>query len=70
MATTEKPVPVVPGPSGASFALDHHHVATALWRAGIETMPAVLVANVSRLSYQDFWLSMDDHRWTYPHDSM
>lgn len=33
------------------------HVATALRRAGIRTMPAVLVADLSRLSYQDFWLA-------------
>jgi hypothetical protein len=30
MAIAEKPVPVVYGPSGLPFAIDHHHVATAL----------------------------------------
>ena len=69
MAIAEKPVPVVLGPRQAPFAIDHHHVATALWRSGIKTMPAVLVADLSWLSYQDFWLSMDDHRWTYPYDA-
>ena len=69
MAIAEKPVPLVLGPGGVPFAIDHHHVATALSRAGIKTMPAVLVADLSRLSYQDFWLSMDDHRWTYPYDA-
>jgi hypothetical protein len=69
MAIAEKPVPVVLGPGGSPFAIDHHHVASALWRAGIKTMPAVLVADFSWLSYQDFWLSMDDRRWTYPYDA-
>lgn len=67
MAIAEKPVPLVLGPGMAPFAIDHHHVATALRRAGIKTMPAVLVADLSRLSYQDFWLLMDNNRWTYPY---
>jgi hypothetical protein len=69
MAIAEKPVPVVLGRGGVPFAIDHHHVATALWRVGIKAMPAVLVADLSRLSYQEFWLTMDDHRWTYPYNS-
>lgn len=69
MAIAEKPVPVVLGPGGAPFAIDHHHVATALRRAGLKAMPAVLVADLSRLSYQEFWLSMEDRRWTYPYDA-
>jgi len=68
MAIAEKPVPIVLGPHQAPFAIDHH-VASALWRSGIKTMPAVLVADLSWLSYQEFWLSMDDHRWTYPYDA-
>jgi hypothetical protein len=32
MAIAEKPIPVVYGPLGAPFAIDHHHVATALLR--------------------------------------
>ena len=69
MAIAEKPVPVVLGPGGSPFAIDHHHVATALWRAGIKTMPAVLVADLSSLSYGEFWLSMENQRWTYPYDA-
>jgi hypothetical protein len=30
MAIAEKPVPIVPGPASAPYAIDHHHVATAL----------------------------------------
>ncbi len=32
-------------------------------------MPAVLMADLTRLSYQEFWLTMDDHRWTYPYNA-
>nr|WKF55666.1 hypothetical protein HUO10_000110 [Paraburkholderia busanensis] len=69
MAIAEKPVPLVLGPGEQPFAIDHHHVATALRRAGIDTMPAVLVADLSCLSYQEFWLLMDNNRWTYPYNS-
>lgn len=69
MAIAEKPVPVVLGPGGLPFAIDHHHVATALRRAGRKSMPAVLVADFSSLSYPEFWLSMDNRRWTYPYDA-
>jgi hypothetical protein len=69
MAIAEKPVPFVLGPGGSPFAIDHHHVAAALRRAGIKTMPAVLVADFSSLSFQEFWLSMEDRRWTYPYDA-
>jgi hypothetical protein len=69
MAIAEKPVPFVLGPGGLTFAIDHHHVASALRCTGIKTMPAVLVADFSSLSRQEFWLSMEDHRWTYPYDA-
>lgn len=69
MAIAEKPVPVVLGPAGAPFAIDHHHVAAALWHTGVKAMPAVLVADLSALSYPDFWLSMENRRWTYPYDA-
>lgn len=69
MAIAEKPVPIVLGPAGAPFAIDHHHVAAALRNVGVKTVPAVLVADFSELSYQDFWLSMDNRRWTYPYDA-
>ncbi|BCQ26483.1 chromosome partitioning protein ParB [Caballeronia sp. NK8] len=69
MAIAEKPVPVVLGPHGAPFAIDHHHVATALWRAKIKTVPFVLVRDLSSLSRTEFWLAMENNRWTYPYDS-
>ena len=69
MAIAEKPVPVVLGPDGSPFAIDHHHVATALWHIGIKAMPAVLVADFSSLSFPEFWLSMENRRWTYPYDA-
>jgi hypothetical protein len=69
MAIAEKPIPVVYGPSGAPFATDHHHVAAALWRADIKSVPFVLVRDLSSLSQSDFWLTMENNRWTCPYDA-
>ena len=69
MAIAEKPVPVVLGPGGAPYVIDHHHVATALWRAAIKSVPVVLVGDLSSFSKADFWLTMENNRWTYPYDA-
>ncbi|OUL88014.1 ParB/Srx family N-terminal domain-containing protein [Paraburkholderia hospita] len=69
MAIAEKPVPVVYGPRGAPFVIDHHHVATALWRANVKRVPIVLVSDLSSLSEAEFWLTMENNRWTYPYDA-
>ncbi|MEC5406095.1 ParB/Srx family N-terminal domain-containing protein [Paraburkholderia sp. MPAMCS5] len=68
MAIAEKPVPIVQGPGGESFATDHHHVAAALWHAGIKSVPVVLVRDLSSCSPAEFWLTLENHRWTYPYD--
>jgi hypothetical protein len=69
MAIAEKPIPIVYGVKGAAFAIDHHHVATALWRADITSVPVVLVSDLSSLSRAAFWLTLENNRWTYPYDA-
>lgn len=69
MAIVEKPVPVVYGPGDRIYAIDHHHVATALRRADIERVPVVLVRDLSWSAPADFWLTMENNRWTYPYDA-
>ncbi|MEZ2355006.1 ParB-like protein [Caballeronia sp. RCC_10] len=39
MAIADKPVPIVYGPGGVPFAIDHRHVAAALWRAHVKRVP-------------------------------
>lgn len=68
MAIAGKPIPIVYGPRGIPFAIDHHHVAAALWHAGIKSALVVLVRDLSSLSQADFWLTMENNRWTYPYD--
>ncbi|WP_025600027.1 ParB/Srx family N-terminal domain-containing protein [Burkholderia sp. WSM2230] len=68
MAIAEKPVPIVLGPGGESFATDHHHVAAALWHAGIKSVPVLLVRDLSACSQAEFWLALEDNSWTSPYD--
>ncbi|MFT0167638.1 ParB-like protein [Paraburkholderia mimosarum] len=68
-AIAEKPVPIVLGPEGAAFLIDHHHVASALWRADVHRVPIVLVRDLSALSLHVFWLTLENQRWTWPYDA-
>jgi hypothetical protein len=70
MAIAEKPIPIVCGPGGAPYAIDHHHVATALWRAKVKSVPVVLVKDLSQLSTAEFWLTLENNRWTYPYNAL
>lgn len=69
IAIAEKPVPVVLGPAEVMFVIDHHHVATALWRADVQRVPVILVTDLSSLSTTEFWLAMENNRWAYPYDA-
>lgn len=69
MAIAEKPVPVVYGRGGEAYAIDHHHVAAALWHAKTTRVPVVLVQDLSALPSAEFWLTMENNRWTYPYNA-
>ncbi|HEY1213614.1 MAG TPA: ParB/Srx family N-terminal domain-containing protein, partial [Bryobacteraceae bacterium] len=70
MAIAEKPIPVVYGPCEIPYAIDHHHVATALWHAKVKRVPVVLVKDLSKLSLAEFWLTLENNRWTYPYNAL
>lgn len=69
MAIAEKPVPVVLGPDEEPYVTDHHHVVAALHTLRIPAVPVVLVEDLSSLPRHEFWLTMEDRRWTYPYDA-
>jgi hypothetical protein len=68
MAIAEKPVPLVLGPDEEPYVTDHHHVVAALHALRITAVPVVLVEDLSSLTPEQFWLTMEDRRWTYPYD--
>jgi hypothetical protein len=69
IAIAEKPVPVVSGPGEVMYVIDHHHVATALWRADVRRVPVILASDLSSFSMTEFWLAMENNRWAYPYDA-
>ena len=61
-------IPVVLGPSARHYLIDRHHLALALRDEGIGEIAVSVVANLSTLSFDNFWTSLERQNWTYPFD--
>ena len=61
-------VPVVVGPGGRRYLIDHHHLARALHDEGVDSVFVTIVADFGRLDADAFWNIMDFHGWTHPFD--
>ena len=61
-------VPVVVGPGGALFLIDHHHLARALLEAGATSVFVYVVDDLSMVKGKSFWTYMEFHGWTHPYD--
>lgn len=68
MAIAEKPVPVVLGLDEQPYVTDHHHVVAALHALRVPAVPVVLLEDLSSLTAQSFWQTLEDRRWAYPYD--
>ena len=64
------PVPVVLGPRGHVYMIDHHHLARAAWEAGYKKVHTTLAADLSKLSDAEFWKTMKEKKWVYPYDQL
>jgi hypothetical protein len=62
-------VPVITGPKGEHYLIDHHHLARALYEEGLKSVFVIVVADLSRLPADHFWNMMDFHGWTHPYDA-
>jgi len=62
-------MPVVLGPKGRHFIIDHHHLARALHEEGVKDVVVTVVANLSKLGIDAFWLVMDNRNWMHPFDA-
>ncbi len=61
-------VPVVEGPGGKLYLIDHHHLALALVREGQESILIERLASLSHLAEQEFYRYMDKRSWLHPFD--
>ncbi len=64
----EHPIPIVKGPEGKSYAIDHHHLGCALVREKFKTAIIVVVADYSALSKNDFWRTMEEMQYVHLYD--
>ena len=64
----DNPVPVVVGPRGDLYVVDHHHFLTVCYHCGIKKVRVKIVDDLSgrRMSYRQFWRWMFRSRNTYP----
>lgn len=62
------PVPVVIGPGGYYYLIDHHHMSRALIESGHKKLYVKVVADWSEMKNGEFWSSMEAHGYTYLFD--
>jgi hypothetical protein len=62
-------IPVILGPKERHYVIDHHHLALALHEEGVKEVAVTVVANLSQLAIDAFWVVMDNKSWMHPFDS-
>lgn len=62
-------VPVVQGPKGRFYLIDHHHLARALHEERVEHVLVSVVADLDKLEKSLFWTFMDNRNWLHPFDT-
>jgi hypothetical protein len=61
-------IPVILGPKQRHYVIDHHHLALALHEEGVEKVLVTVVANLSKLDKEAFWVVLDNRSWMHPFD--
>jgi hypothetical protein len=62
-------IPVVKGPKGRPYVIDHHHLARALEDEGVQDILVNVVADLSSLAKEAFWIYLDNRGWCHPYDA-
>ena len=61
-------VPVVTGPKGRHYIIDHHHLVRALHDEGVKTVYVTPVVDLSRVEKDAFWVVLDTRGLMHPFD--
>jgi hypothetical protein len=61
-------IPVILGPSGRHYVIDHHHLARALHEEGVKDVLVTVVADLSMVDRDTFWTVLDNRSWMHPFD--
>ncbi|MBN9147519.1 MULTISPECIES: ParB-like protein [unclassified Nitrobacter] len=65
----EHMIPVVLGPDQRHYVIDHHHLARALHEEGVKDILVTIVADLTMVDQDAFWVVLDNRRWVYPYDA-
>ncbi|MBV8824824.1 MAG: chromosome partitioning protein ParB, partial [Hyphomicrobiales bacterium] len=61
-------IPVVLGPKGRHYVIDHHHLARALHEERVPDVLVAVVHNFSKLDRETFWFNLDNRALMHPFD--
>ena len=61
-------IPVIRGPKGRCYVIDHHHLARALHDEGVREIAITIVADLCKLDRDAFWTFLDNRGWLHPYD--
>jgi len=61
-------IPVIVGPGGHPYLIDNHHLARALYDAGVKNVLTLVVADLRKLDLDAFWFVMENRGWVHPYD--
>ena len=62
-------IPVVLGPDERHYVVDHHHLALSLHEEGIKDILVTIIADLTMVDRDAFWVVLDSRRWVYPYDA-
>ena len=62
-------IPVILGPKHRHYVIDHHHLARALYEEKVRDVAVTVIANLSKLEPDAFWIVMDNRNWMHPFDA-
>jgi hypothetical protein len=62
-------IPVVLGPKGLPYVIDHHHLARALHEEGVSNVAITVTSDLSALPKDHFWSFLDNRGWCHPYDA-
>jgi hypothetical protein len=62
-------IPVIRGPKGRLYVIDHHHLSLALHNEGVENVHVTSVVDLRNLADDEFWTYLDNRSWVHPYDA-
>ena len=62
-------IPVLSGPGGHFYVIDHHHLARALLEDGVEQVAVNSIQDLSHLAKPEFWVFCENRGLCHPYDA-